>query len=111
MSDEKIIKKDENGKPIVGSYEYGTVDSREEAFNGFKTAALATFEEELEALTNGLVNEDEINVEFHLVVRNASGDDKYERQTMTRHCDREISLYNPKILKPVKEESQNGTEL
>lgn len=89
-------------------------NTRKEAFDKFKLAVLSTFEEELEALTNGMINEDEINVEFHIAVRNASGDNRYDRQTMNRHCDRELSLCNPKTvedLKLVEEDSQNGTEL
>lgn len=110
MKNEKIIKRDENGKPIVGSYEYGTVDERQEALDKFKLAALSSFETELDALLNGMKNEDEIKAWFKLEVVNAVGSDSFERQTIRRYSDKEIALVNPKTmkdLKPVEEESKD----
>lgn len=94
--------------------ELGIIDPRQEAFDKFKTCALANFETELDALLNGMKNEDEVTVWFKLEVTNAVGRDSYERQTIRRHSDKEIELVNPKTeedLKPVEEDSQNGTEL
>lgn len=90
------------------------IDERQEALDNFKLAALSSFETELDALVNGMKNEDEITVWFKLEVVNAVGHDSYERQTTRRHSDKEISLVNPKTvkdLKPVEEENQNGTEV
>lgn len=94
--------------------ELGTIDPRKEAFDKFKLAALSSFETELDALLSGMKNEDEIKAWFKLEVVNAVGNDSYERQTIRRYSDKEIGLVNPKTvedLKPVEEDSQNGTEL
>lgn len=94
--------------------ELGKIDERQEALDNFKLAALSSFETELDALVNGMKNEDEITVWFKLEVVNAVGKGAYERQTTRRHSDKEISLVNPKTvedLKPVEEENQNGTEV
>lgn len=93
--------------------EFVKVDERQEALDKFKLAALSSFEEELDALVNGMKNEDEITVWFKLEVVNAVGKDSYERQTTRRHSDKEITLVNPKTvedLKPVKESKVDADE-
>jgi len=94
--------------------EFGKIDERQESLDKFKLAALSAFETELDALLNGMENENEITVWFKLEVVDAVGKDSYERQTIRRHSDKEIALVNPKTvedLKPVEEDNQNGTEL
>lgn len=88
----------------------GKISPREREFNAFKLEALSLFEAELDALTYGMKNEDEVNVEFHLAVRNATGDNRYERQTISRHCDREIALCNPKTVEDLQPVTENKEE-
>ena len=110
MENEKIIKRDENGKPIVGSYEYGTVDERQEALDKFKLQVLSTFEEELDALLSNIKNEDVVGTHFELVVYNTENYDNRYDANIFRRTDRTVTLVNPKTvedLKPVEEESED----
>ena len=89
--------------------EFGTINPRENAFNGFKHEVLASFENELDALLSGMQNEDEISVEFNVCVRNKAGENRYD-STISRKSDREISLVNTKTIHDLQPVTENKEE-
>lgn len=85
--------------------EFGTIDTRKEAFDKFKLAVLSSFETELDALLSGMENEDEIRIGFGIDVCNSISELGH-RITINRHASKEISIRNPKTsedLEPVSE--------
>lgn len=90
------------------------IDERQKELDKFKLEVLSTFERELDAFLSGMKNENEVGVNFDLAVYNIADHDNRFDASIHRSGGRNMALINPKTvenLKPVEEDSQNGTEL